>query len=127
MFEDPEGPIEGFKWGWFQINGEIHSMDGEGVGKDICILQGEVRAWSERRGHAVKPHMLAPVLQGGVQVLVIGNGVHGKLKIAKTARKAIRDGGIEALIIEKTPDACATYNRLVREGKRVAFLAHGTC
>jgi len=27
----------------------------------------------------------------------------------------------------KTPDACRAYNPLVREGKRVVLLAHGTC
>ncbi len=127
MFVDREGPIEAFDWGKFTIHGKIHSMDGEGVGKDICILNGEVRAWAARKGHTVKPHMLAPVLQGGVQVLVIGNGVYGKLKVSQAARKAIRDGGIEELIVEKTPDACGTYNHLVREGKQAAFLAHGAC
>ncbi len=127
MFEDSKGPIESFEWGRFTIHGENHSMEGEGVGKDICILNGEVRAWAARNGHTVKPHMLGLVLRADVDVLVIGNGVYGKLKITQAARKVIREDGIEQLIIEETPDACATYNRLVREGKRVAFLAHGTC
>ncbi len=127
MFEDNKGPIEAFEWGRFTINGSTHSMEGEGVGKDICIVNGEVRAWSARKGHTVKPHMLLPVLGEGVQVLVIGNGVYGKLKITQAGRKAIREGGIEELIVEKTPDACGVYNRLVHEGRRVAFLAYGTC
>jgi len=127
MFEDPKGPIESFEWGRFTIHGEIHSMDGVGVGKDICIVNGEVRAWAARKGHTVKAHMLELVLKAGVDVLVIGNGVYGKLKVTQAARKAIREAGIEKLIIEKTPDACGTYNRLANQGKRVAFLAHGTC
>lgn len=127
MFEDPKGPIEVFEWGRFTINGENHSMEGEGVGKDICILNGEVRAWTARKGHTVKPHMLEPVLQAGVRLLVIGNGVYGKLKVTQAARKAIREDGIEQLIIEKTPDACGTYNRLANQGEHVALLAHGTC
>jgi hypothetical protein len=58
---------------------------------------------------------------------VIGNGVYGKLKVTQAARKAIREDGIEQLIIEKTPDACGTYNRLANQGEHVALLAHGTC
>jgi len=85
------------------------------------------QAWSARKGHTVKPHKLGLVLRADVDVLVIGNGVYGKLKITQAARKVVRKAGIEELIVEKTPDACATYNRLMREGKRVAFLAHGTC
>ncbi len=127
MFDDPEGPIEHFEWGRYQINGETHAMEGEGAGKDICILNGEVSEWSARKGHSLKPHMVSCVLNAGVDILVIGAGVYGKVKVGRKTQRAIKDAGISTLLIEKTPDACARYNRLVREGKRVALLAHGTC
>jgi len=127
MFEDPKGPIEHFEWGRYKINGRVHSADGEGVGKDICILKGSVREWAARKGHTLKPHMVACVLNAGVEILVIGSGVYGKVKVSKATQRAIKKGGISKLIIEKTPDACGTYNRLVQEGKHVALLAHGIC
>jgi len=127
MFYDPEGPIERFEWGYFQINGEIHSEDGDGVGKDICIVRGIVLPWEERVGHKVKPEMVAPILKEGLTILVIGNGVKGRLKVIKKTRQVISAAGIETILIEKTPVACAIYNCLFHEGKSVGLLAHGTC
>lgn len=127
MFKDSAGPIEQFDWATFTIRGETHSADGEGVGKDICILKGAVKPWKARKGHRLEPDMLDCIRGAGVRVLVIGNGVHGALEVPDQVRNAVRAEGIETLIVEKTPDACAIYNRYYREGKDVAFLAHGTC
>jgi hypothetical protein len=127
MFKDSEGPIESFDWGSFVINGESHSADGAGVGKDICIINGVVTPWSARKGHLLKPKMVSCIVGSDIEILVIGNGVNGALKVPEKTRKAISEAGISDLIIERTPDACATFNRLYREGESVALLAHGTC
>ena len=127
MFTDSEGPIERFEWGQFTIDGHVHSMNGEGVGKDIFMLGKDVRAWKARKGHRLEPKMVRGALKDGVDVLVIGNGVNGALKVPKQTRKAIQAAGVAQLIIEPTPKACAIYNQLVRQGKRAALLAHGTC
>lgn len=127
MFTDSRGPIESFDWGCYQINGVVHSMDGEGVGKDICILHGEVSAWRERKGHTLKPEMVERVMNAGVATLVIGNGVNGALKVPRRTCRSIRAAGIETLIVLDTTKACAAYNELVRKGDQVALLAHGTC
>ena len=127
MFTDPDGPIERFEWGLFQINGVCHSADGQGVGKDICIVAGEVCPWTARKGHRLKPHMIKPVLQPEVSILVIGIGVNGAIRVSKKIRRMVMESGIDDLIIEKTPEACKAYNRLARQGKTVALLAHGTC
>jgi len=126
MFQDPSGPIESFTWGRFQINGCVHSSEGDGVGKDVFVLGGKVRPWEARKGHRLKPAMVACVLEASIDVLVIGNGVNGAIKVTKKTRRAIEDAGVE-LMIETTPIACASYNQLVREGRRAALLAHGTC
>jgi hypothetical protein len=127
MFKDPDGPIESFEWGCFQIDGEIHSADGQGVGKDICVIDGVVTPWKARKGHRLEPDMISCVLESGIDVLVIGNGVNGRISVPKRTLRTIRDAGIANTIVEKTPDACATYNRLVHQGEQVALLAHGTC
>lgn len=127
MFTDSAGPITRFEWGRFQIDGCMHSMDGEGVGKDIFMLGRDVYAWQARKGHRLDPKMLPGELAGEIEVLVIGNGVNGALKVPKKTRKAIKSAGVAQLIIEPTPKACAIYNGLVRRGKKAALLAHGTC
>lgn len=127
MFTDPDGFIQSFEWGKFQIQGVVHAADGRGVGKDICIVEGVVEPWSARKGHRLTPKMVACALRPGVCVLVIGNGVNGAIRVTKKTRQAVEDAGIEELIIEKTPKACEIFNHLSRKGAAVAFLAHGTC
>jgi len=127
MFTDSKGPIERFEWGFFKIAGEVHSADGRGVGKDICIVAGKVSPWKERKGHRLTPKMVRRALQPGVAVLVIGNGVNGAIQVTDKTRQAVREAGVETLIIEKTPKACKAYNQRVRQGQAVALLAHGTC
>jgi hypothetical protein len=127
MFTDSEGPIERFEWGRFEINGQVHDAVGSGVGKDICMVGGEVRPWVERKGHRLTPKMVKPALRPDVDILVIGNGVNGAIKVTRKTRQAIAAAGIEALMIEKTPKACELFNQFTRQGKAVALLAHGTC
>jgi len=127
MFIDSAGPIERFEWGKFQIDGRVHSMDGVGVGKDIFMLGRDVQPWRARKGHRLEPKMVPSVLASEIEVLVIGNGVNGALKVPKKTRNAILAAGVGELIIEPTPKACAIYNELVRQGKKAALLAHGTC
>ena len=127
MFKDKNGPIEAFDWGRFVINGKVHSEDGEGVGKDICIIEGEVAPWDERHGHRLNPDMVDCVFGKELRVLVIGNGVYGRIKVRNKTIKKLKAEGISEVIIEKTPQACKIFNQLYREGKRVGFLAHGTC
>jgi len=125
MFEDKQGPITHFEWGSYTIEGKVHGA-GEGVGKDILLSAQGVSAWHEREGHALKPKMIRRALEMQPEVLIIGNGVNGALKVGKKALKAAEEAGVK-LVVLKTPDACREYNRLFREGKKVVLLAHGTC
>jgi len=130
MFDDPQGPIEHFSWARFVIRGAEHAYTetGEvGAGKDIRIVGDTVSAWKERKGHKLEPGMITGVYDQNIEVLVIGNGVRGLVEVTKKTRQAIAEHGIARLIVDKTPEACRTYNELYRQGMRVALLAHGTC
>jgi hypothetical protein len=112
--------------GAFVINGEEHSTAG-GVGKDIRLVGDEVSAWRERTGHKLKRSMVTGVYDRNIDILVIGLGVHSAIECTEEVEKAIRERGIRELILQPTPQACATYNELFRQGRRIALLAHGTC
>jgi len=130
MFDDPKGPIEHVSWGKFIVCGEEHSQSeaGEvGAGKDIRVIGTEVTPWKERKGHRLKKKMITGVYGKDLDVLVIGIGINGAIECPEKVRKAIRENGIEDLVVRTTVEACSVYNRLYHEGQRVALLAHGTC
>jgi len=130
MFDDPDGPIEQFEWGRFVVCGAEHSGSHEqrvGAGKDIRLIGRDATRWREREGHRLTPSMIAGVYGKEIDVLIIGIGVNGAVECPQEVRQSIRANGIGELILERTPEACRTYNALFREGKSVALLAHGTC
>jgi hypothetical protein len=126
-FTDADGPIEEFTWGRFIILGKTHSDQGEGVGKDIRLIDNMVTEWKERKGHHLDPEMVTGVFEKDLKTLIIGIGVDSALEVPAETRQYIQDKGISRLILLPTPEACGMYNRLVRSGNRVGLLAHGTC
>ena len=130
MFQDENGPIEEFTWGRFVICGEEHGKAGgkkTGKGKDIRLIGTKVSKWKEREGHLLSPSMITGVFDQGLDILIIGIGVDGGIECPEKVRRLIMERGIGQVVLKRTPEACGLYNRLFREGKRVALLAHGTC
>jgi len=130
MFRDPEGPIESFSFGTFVILGEEHSGSGDervGKGKDVRVIGRKVERWKEREGHVLDRSMVAGVLDRGVEAVVIGTGEDGRLAVPEEVVRFLLKNGIGKVLVLRTPEACGEFNRLYREGKKVALLAHGTC
>ena len=127
MFKDEKGPIQRFEWGKYTIGGTIHGEGGLGAGKDIRLLGMEVTKWAERNGHDLTTEMITGVYGRDIEVLIIGNGVNGLLRCPDSVKESIKSKGIEDIRVLFTPDACKLYNDLYHKGRRVAFLAHGTC
>ncbi|MFO8051031.1 MAG: Mth938-like domain-containing protein [Thermoplasmatota archaeon] len=126
MFKDPKGPIESFSWARFVVHGEEHSRT-KGVGKDVLIRGSDVKEWKDMGGHQLTPHSLDCLKGYDIDVLVIGDGVHGAVVVSDDVKEEARSMGIKELIVEHTPKACGTYNGSIREGKKALLLAHGTC
>ncbi|MBM3190531.1 MAG: hypothetical protein FJZ90_17670 [Chloroflexi bacterium] len=130
MFTDPRGPIKHFAWAKFSVVRSTSASAGEhelDLGKDIRLVGTKASAWEERKGHRLKREMVTGVYGQGIEVLVIGAGVYGSLKVPRKVREAIHEQGIGEVIVERTPEACRIYNELYHAGRRVALLAHGTC
>jgi hypothetical protein len=126
-FSDPEGPIEEFTWGRFVVLKQVHSDQGEGVGKDIRLVGSTISEWKERKGHSLTSRMITGVLDQDIDILILGIGVDSMIEVPEDTRQYIHDHGISRLILLPTPKACKKYNELYREGRNVALLAHGTC
>jgi len=108
-----------YRPGSIQINGEKHT-------RDVIILPDRVVAgWWRREGHTLWPDDLGEVFTAAPEVLVVGTGNVGRMKVPDYTRQQIEAAGIE-LIVERTAAACQTYNAL-REKRRVAAALHLTC
>lgn len=119
-------PINHFTWGKFIVRGKTHSKE-YGKGKDIFLVGDKVKEWKERKGHDLKKKMVDLVFDYDIDVLIIGNGVNGALKVSEKTKNYIKENGVNEVIVEKTPDACKLYNKYYLEEKKVGLLAHGTC
>ena len=130
MNENLKGPIEDFSWGKFVINGQEHGKSSAGkigAGKDIRLIGNKVTSWQERKGHVLEKAMITGIYGQDIEVLVIGLGVYKAITCPEEVEQGVLAHGIQELILQSTPEACSTYNKFFREGKRVALLAHGTC
>ncbi len=130
MFTDPNSPIEEFSWGRFIINGEEHTKSPGmklGAGKDIRLIGSAVSAWKEKKGHRLTTEMITGVFGKNIDILIIGSGASGALECPFSVQEYIRSKGIQKIILERTPDACRTYNEMNCTGLQVALLAHETC
>lgn len=66
------------------------------------------------------------LLSNKPEIIIIGTGTAGDLRITPEIRKKFEKAGSE-LITETTPVAIEEYHSLVKMGKKVNVLIHSTC
>lgn len=101
-------------------------VDGQSYTKDLIILPDQVLAgWWRQEGHNLAPDDLESVLSARPNVLVVGQGAYGRIRITAEVQQALKSADID-LIAQATKEACQTYNEL-RERRAVAAALHLTC
>jgi len=101
-------------------------IDGRDYTSDVIIYPGRVDAsWWRRQGHLLQLADLADVLREPPEVLVVGTGASGVMKVTPEVEEIAAELGIR-LLVRRSPEACQEYNRLHRESRTVACL-HLTC
>ena len=111
--------IDSYDFGRIVINGKRYSSD-------LIVFPDKVRdGWWRKEGHRLDVEDLKDVLEAKPEVLVVGTGYSGLMKVPAETREFVRSKGIE-LIVQGTAEACKTFNRLVKSRKVVAAL-HLTC
>ena len=112
--------IESYSFGHITVAGNSYS-------RDLILLPDRVlENWWRSSGHDLQPDDLGAVTGGGIDVLIIGTGAHGAMRVGARVREWMDRSGIpwEA---HPTEEACRRYNRLREEGKRAAAALHLTC
>ncbi len=93
---------------------------------DVIIYPEEVNdSWWRKSGHLLQKEDLTEIIQYNPDVLIVGTGDNGLMKVPKDIKHFLESRGIE-LISEKTRKACDIYNKLKGKRKIVAAL-HLTC
>lgn len=76
--------------------------------------------------HRIGPWEVAELDKGSPEVVVVGKGQSGMLRVEKTFVDHFREKGVEVIAVE-TPEAVRLFNEKMAEGKRVNGLFHTTC
>lgn len=101
-------------------------VDGKKYDSDLIIYHDKVAPdWWRKEGHNLAVEDLTEVLAYGPEILVIGTGNIGMMKLPEVTRKHLADKGIE-LVAEKTGKAYRSFNELSKT-KKVVGAFHLTC
>ncbi len=102
--------------------------DGKNYSSDVVLLGGDVRSswWRQAGGHVYAAEDFGEVLAAAPEVVVLGTGYFGRVKVLDETLTAFADAGSE-VIVDKTGRAVETFNRLAAEGRDVVAALHLTC
>ncbi|RDV83947.1 Mth938-like domain-containing protein [Ammonifex thiophilus] len=101
-------------------------VEGKTYHQDILIFPDRVLSWWRQRGHEVALSDLTEALKVHPEVLVIGTGAYGVVRVLPEVKSSLAERGID-LIALPTAEACRKYNELLAQGKRVVAALHLTC
>ncbi|MBN1834943.1 MAG: hypothetical protein JW820_03770 [Spirochaetales bacterium] len=111
--------IDSYSFGRITIDGTLYRSD------VIIYPEGVQGDWWRERGHAFALQDLQEVLRYHPQLLIVGLGKLGRMKVEKQVVEEARRREIE-LVPVPTDAAVQEYNRRRAEGRVVAAL-HLTC
>jgi len=105
------------------------TIDGRQFTKDVVIgKSGVLSPWWRKEGHSLSPDDLESVVVSQPEVLVIGTGSFGAMKVPADTLGALMDMGIEPRVM-RTAKAVEEFNRLLMERgpDSVMTVLHLTC
>jgi hypothetical protein len=114
--------IESYDFGVIVIDGKRYTSD------VIVFPERVIDDWWRKEGHRLHLDDLKEILEPKQrpEVLLVGTGYYGIMKISPEAENALKSEGIE-LMVQPTREAFQTFNELLKSGRRVAGAFHLTC
>ena len=101
-------------------------IDGKEYTKDVIIFPDKVKAnWWRKEGHELNPEDLEDVINENPELLIVGTGASGLMKVKPETEELLKRKGIK-LIALPTEQACKLFNEKSKTMKVVAAL-HLTC
>jgi hypothetical protein len=121
---EPRSPrVVSASWGELEIEGIPRVKDGK-------LWPGGARQWDwnetgTNHQPGVQPADVEELVARGARVVVIGQGMYGRLQVMAETVQWLADRGVELRSLP-TPEAVQEYNRLA-ESRPVGALLHSTC
>lgn len=101
-------------------------IDGKAYNSDVIIFKDYVdSSWWRKEGHKLQIVDLESVIRAKPEVLIIGTGAYGAMKVPDETMNYVKSKGIE-LYIYTTPEAVKEFNKL-QDKKHVIAALHLTC
>ncbi len=102
------------------------TIDGKSYSTDVIVFPDRVQdGWWRKEGHRLSIEDLNDITLFRPEMLVVGTGYYGLMMVPGEVREYLNSKNVE-LIVEKTTEACKTYNRLV-SAKKIVGAFHLTC
>ena len=111
--------VDSYQFGQIEIGGKKYNSD-------AIVFPDRVKSdWWRKVGHELCLEDIAGVIAEGTEVLIIGTGASGLMKVLPEVKQSLEAQGVK-LVVETTDRACNTYNQLCHSQRVVAAL-HITC
>ena len=112
--------IEAYDFGTIRVGGATYTSD-------VIIMPDSVKdSWWRREGHNLCIEDLTDVIATKPDVLVIGTGYYGRMKVPVATKSYLEARGIKVHIV-KTGQAVKEFNELQRRIGKVIAALHLTC
>lgn len=102
-------------------------VDDRTMTRDLILFGDEALSpWIRREGHRLHINDLKWALDHRPDVLIVGTGAFGALRVPQEVVDALGKKGVELLSF-KTEEAVEVFNHRAERGDRVACCLHLTC
>ena len=103
------------------------TLGGQTLTRDLILFEDEfLSPWIREEGHRLQIVDLQWALDRRPDLLIVGTGAFGALRVPQEVTDALGGKGIELLSF-KTEEAIGAYNHRAEQGDRVACCLHLTC
>ena len=112
--------VESYRFGKIQVQGKSYSSD-------LIIFPDSIHSnWWRKKGHLLHLEDLEILKDTKIDLLVIGTGSIGRMKVPEEVINQLKQRGIDVLVC-KSSEAVERYNNLAKTGNTTALAIHLTC
>ncbi len=112
--------IKSYEFGRIEIDGKVYKSD-------VIVYDDHVNSsWWRKEGHYLQVEDMVEILNVMPDVIIIGTGKFGTMKVSVDVKKELESRSIEFIYVN-TNEACNRHNKISGSDKKVVTALHLTC